>query len=323
LIADVYNGDNPYLEDVIERQMVINRLGYRLDKTANLDKSSLEKTFEACKQFKAKIDKCNPEKVIFIATSAARDAKNSDELINGVEKILGIKPKIINGETEALYSFLGVISSVKKKLTNLSVVIDIGGGSTEIALGGSALASAYSMQAGSIRVAELFFDASSSNYSLPPNLEQINAAEKFIDYELDKAIKHIFESKSAKEPLKNENKITIFGVAGTITTICANALHLDKYDSKKIDKASLDLKQVFASCDELKIMNYEQLKALPFMHPGRIDSMAAGAVIYKRVLQRLQYEFSKYNIEIATTITSEKDILDGVALFSASKSPIS
>ncbi|MDR3152470.1 MAG: DUF501 domain-containing protein [Bifidobacteriaceae bacterium] len=323
-IMDVFS--KKYLKDIIPRKMIVNRLGKNLEQSQILDEESLNKTFFACREYKKLIDKNLAQDVIFIATSAARDAKNSDELLKGVEKILQIKPQILSGDDEAKYSYLGVISSNVQKSNSSSLVIDIGGGSTEIAFGTkNNLKSSYSMQAGSIRLAELFF------HNLPPANHQMAKAKDFLEGELKLAISKIF---SDSQNLLNQNllgqnlprqnslktllpkkKINIYGVAGTITTITANALGLSRYDWKKIDKTSLTLEEIIISCDQLIAMNYKQLEALPFMHKGRIDSMAAGAVIYKEVLSRLEKELTKRNFQINKIITSEKDLLDGLALF--------
>ncbi|MDR3116449.1 MAG: DUF501 domain-containing protein [Bifidobacteriaceae bacterium] len=318
-IMDVFS--KKYLKDIIPRKMIVNRLGKNLEQSQILDEESLNKTFFACREYKKLIDKNLAQDVIFIATSAARDSKNSDELLKGVEKILQIRPQILSGDDEAKYSYLVVISSNFQKSNSSSLVIDIGGGSTEIAFGAkNNLKSSYSMQAGSIRLAELFF------HNLPPANHQMAKAKDFLEGELKLAISKIFSNsqnllgqnlprQNSLKTLLPKKKINIYGVAGTITTITANALGLSRYDWKKIDKTTRTLEEIIISCDQLIDMNYKQLEALPFMHKGRIDSMAAGAFIYKEVLSRLEKELTKRNFQINKIITSEKDLLDGLALF--------
>ncbi|MDR3127709.1 MAG: DUF501 domain-containing protein, partial [Bifidobacteriaceae bacterium] len=273
LIADAYkfklNKQLPkiYLKDVIPRKMEINRLGLNLNKTGLLDKSSLNKTFSVCRNYKKLIDQYHVEQVIFVATSASRDAKNSGELVQGVEEILQVKPYIIDGQTEALYSYLGVISSVNFssiKDSGLSVIIDIGGGSTEIAIGVNGLINGlsaqnklanmlkvtYSMPIGAVRLAELFFN------KLPPSQTQQNQAIEFINQQIDKAFEKLFAKNIAKSLYKTGEKIRVYGVAGTVTNITAKALNLPYYNSEVIDKTKLDLEQIFSNIDSLVNKSY-------------------------------------------------------------------
>ncbi len=105
-----------------------------------------------------------------------------------------------------------------------------------------------------------------------------------------------------------EEARTLVGVAGTVTTVTAHALGLTSYDPKAIHGATLTLDQVQTACTELIEMPREQRAALPFMHPGRVDVIGAGALVWRRITERMQATG-----RISAQVTSEHDILDGIA----------
>ena len=283
LIADI-DGDN-FRE--VHRDMEIVRLGQGVDATGKVDPEAIERTLTATKKYAEVIASKGVEKVRFCATSATRDAANRDIFIDGVREILGIEPEVIAGTEEAALSFMGAT----KGLTHAEkpfLVVDIGGGSTEFVLGGEQVDFAKSVNIGCVRMSERHFKKQ------PPGAESIQSAIKDIDEAIADAAFIV--------PLK-ESK-TLIAVAGTATTVAAAALGLSEYDRHAIHLSRVSAQKVIEVAQMFGLMSREEISALGYMHPGRVDVIAAGSLVLSRVM-------------LATGATefvaSESDILDGMA----------
>ncbi|MBV7364201.1 Ppx/GppA family phosphatase [Actinomycetaceae bacterium TAE3-ERU4] len=290
LIADRY--EDGHLEDIV-REMRIVRLGEDVDKTGRLASQALERTFAALDEYAHLIRSHGVEKVMFVATSASRDAENSAEFVAGVESRLGIKPEVIAGTREAELSFRGATSALKPSSLKPVLVVDIGGGSTEFALGTDDLSASISVDMGCVRLTERFLKEGKRE-----------DAELFIDELLDRADEVVNFSQVA----------TLVGLAGSVTTITAHALGLDEYDPERINGASLTLEQVDNSCAALFYASASEKEKMSFMHPGRRDVIAAGALIWSKIINRVDSEVARAGGRLGEIITSEHDILDGIAL---------
>jgi exopolyphosphatase/guanosine-5'-triphosphate,3'-diphosphate pyrophosphatase len=223
----------------------------------------------------------------FCATSATRDAQNRELFIDGVEKILGVTPEVISGEEEANLSFLGAVREMHSSDAPY-LVVDIGGGSTEFVFGDSVVESARSVNIGCVRMSERHLN------SQPATSESIEAAIVDIDKAIAQAAE-IVPIKSAK---------TLVAVAGTATTVAAAALGLDSYDRFAIHLSRISASKVSEISKMFLGMTRDQIVALGFMHPGRVDVISAGALVLDRVLKQSgATEF----------VASESDILDGIA----------
>ena len=283
LIADI-DGDN-FRE--IHRDMEIVRLGQGVDATGAFDPEAIERTLTATKKYAEVIASKGVEKVRFCATSATRDASNRDIFIDGVREILGIEPEVIPGTEEAALSFMGAT----KGLTHAEkpfLVVDIGGGSTEFVLGGEEVEYAKSVNIGCVRMSERHLKKQ------PPSAESIQNAIKDIDEAIADAA-YIVPIKESK---------TLIAVAGTATTVAAAALGLKEYDRYAIHLARVPAQKVLEVAQMFQLMSREEIASLGYMHPGRVDVIAAGALVLSRVM-------------LATGATefvaSESDILDGMA----------
>ncbi|WP_024820081.1 Ppx/GppA phosphatase family protein [Arthrobacter sp. 31Y] len=283
------------LTDVV-REMRVVRLGQGVDATGELAPEALERTFAAARDYAELIKEHGAGRIRFAATSATRDARNRQVFVDGIRELLGVQPEVISGDEEAALSFAGASSVLPAMGEDPILVVDLGGGSTEFVLGDSSgVIAARSVDVGCVRLTERHLRSD------PPTAAQINAAEADVDAALDLAAQTV--------PL--DRATAVVGVAGSITTITAHALGLSAYQPNRIHGASLDLQTITDACTSLLEMTRDERAALPFMHPGRVDVIGAGALVWRRILGRLA-DVSHGTIRAA--VSSEHDILDGIAL---------
>jgi len=229
-----------------------------------------------------------PDTPWHLATSATRDAQNRDEFVAMVQRELGVAPEVITGAEEAELSFTGAASVLD--LTGGPVLVaDIGGGSTELVRGGDGPLRSFSMDVGCVRMTERHL------HDDPPTPAQIAATVTDLRAAIAEAREHV--------PLDAD--ATFIGVAGTVTTIAAIALGLERYDPEAIHGSTITAGQVADVTARLLAMTREQRAALPVMHPGRVDVIGGGALVLRTLLEE---------IGAPAVIASEHDILDGIAL---------
>ena len=299
LVADTQDdggsGRPPRLADV-HREMRIVRLGQGVDATGVLAPEALERTFAAVEDYAVTIRGLGAERVRFVATSATRDARNRDDFSAGIRSRLGVEPEVVPGLEEAALSFAGAASVLPLESGRPVAVVDLGGGSTEFVLGdASGVIAARSIDMGCVRLTERHL------HSDPPTAAEVAEAEDDVDRGIEEAL--------AEVPLAQAT--AVIGVAGSITTITAHALGLPSYQPERIHGAELPLDQIAAACGSLLGLSHDERIALPYMHPGRADVIGAGAIVWRRVLERMRELTAG---RIGTAITSEHDILDGIAL---------
>ncbi|WP_160667170.1 Ppx/GppA phosphatase family protein [Pseudarthrobacter sp. ATCC 49987] len=296
LIADVEtDGAAPRLNDVV-REMRVVRLGQGVDATGELAQEALDRTFAAAADYAGQIRHHGASKVRFVATSATRDARNRQVFVDGIRELLGVEPEVITGDSEAALSFAGASSVLPSRGEDPVLVVDLGGGSTEFVLGNAdGVIAARSVDIGCVRLTERHLRSD------PPTAEQIAAAEADVDAAVDEAARTV--------PL--DRAAAVVGVAGSITTITAHALALPEYSAAAIHGTELPLDAVRRACTELLEMSHAERAALPYMHPGRVDVIGAGALVWRRVMERLS---EATDGRVGTAVTSEHDILDGIAL---------
>jgi exopolyphosphatase/guanosine-5'-triphosphate,3'-diphosphate pyrophosphatase len=295
LVADVDPATGT-LRDVT-REMVVVRLGEGVDRTGLFAPAALERTFAAVDVYAETCRELGAEAVRFVATSASRDAANRELLVAGVERRLGVVPEVITGDEEARLSFRGATGALADGLDGPFLVVDLGGGSTELVLGGREPEHAHSMNVGCVRLAERHLSAD------PPGAREIELAVRDIREALDAAAKDVPFARAR----------TLVGVSGTVTTITAHVLGLDAYRPERIDGSILPIDDVVAAADDLLGMTRAARAALPFMHPGRVDSIGAGALVWREVVLRVRREVEDAGGSLDTVVTSEHDILDGIA----------
>ncbi|MBC7631155.1 Ppx/GppA phosphatase family protein [Aeromicrobium sp.] len=268
------------------REMRIVRLGAGVDQTGHLSEESIDRTLMATREFAELTAMFGVTQVRFCATSAVRDADNAREFGDAIEDILGVRPVVLAGLDEARASFLGATRDLDSVRT---LVVDIGGGSTEIVVGtGQDIEWSVSLDIGSVRLTERFLSSD------PASVSEVIACMNHLDAVLAPVVTDLAPVGS------------FVGVAGTVTTVAAHSLALPTYDSRRIHGARLALDDVRAACMSLVQMPVADRRALPFMHPGRADVIGGGALILDRLIDLLP-------LDTDTLVVSEHDILDGIA----------
>ncbi len=293
LVADA-NPETGELVD-LDRRMTVVRLGQGVDRTGMLAPEALERTFAACREYAAAIKELGAEKVRFVATSASRDASNRDDFVRGVLDILGVEPEVISGDEEAQLSFTGATKELTgdSGLAKPYLVVDIGGGSTEFVVGDSRVQAARSVDVGCVRMTERHL-VEDGKVVDPPTPDRIAAIRADITAALDLAEQSV--------PLREAR--TLVGLAGSVTTVAAVALGLPAYDSAAIHHSRIPYEQVTAVVERLTSATHDERAAIPVMHPGRVDVIAAGALVLLMIMER---------IGASEVVVSEHDILDGIA----------
>ncbi|MFF3546025.1 exopolyphosphatase [Streptomyces platensis] len=279
----------------LDRRMQIVRLGQGVDRTGRLAPEALERTFAACREYAAVIKGLGAEQVRFVATSASRDAENRDDFVRGVVDILGVEPEVITGDQEAEFSFNGATKELtgRADLERPFLVVDIGGGSTEFVLGADSVRAARSVDVGCVRMTERHL-VHGGVISDPPTDGQIAAIKADVATALDRA----------EETVPLREAATLVGLAGSVTTVAAIALGLDRYESEAIHHSRISLAKVREITDRLLSSTHAERAAIPVMHPGRVDVIAAGALVLLSIMERTG---------AAEVVVSEHDILDGIA----------
>ncbi|PYG00891.1 Ppx/GppA phosphatase [Georgenia satyanarayanai] len=291
LIADV-SRRGPLVE--VTRQMEVVRLGQGVDRTGMLDPAALGRTLTAVRRYAEICAEHRVESIRFVATSATRDAGNRHTFVDGVRTLLGVEPEVVSGQEEAALSFAGAASVIGSEQPRPLLVVDIGGGSTELVVGDDVPRTGVSLDMGSVRLTERHLRAD------PPTGKQVRAARQDVRDALAEAAREISLAEVR----------TVVGVAGSVTTVTAHALDLPEYDRSRIDGAELPTPAVLASCEALLHATREERAAMGFMHPGRVDVIGAGALIWGEVVSAVQ----RATGNLPTVRTSEHDILDGIAL---------
>jgi len=286
LVADI-DLDAGTLRDV-DRRMEIVRLGQGVDRTGRFAPDALVRTIEACRRYGDAVRETGAERLRFVATSASRDVENREELASGVRSALGVEPEVVTGDEEAALSFAGATRELAGHVAEPVLVVDIGGGSTEFVLGTRAVQSARSVDIGCVRMSERHLRSD------PPTGHEIAAARGDIDAAIS----------LAEETVPFDRARTLVGLAGSVTTVAAMALDLPSYLPERIHHARVSADDVRRVALQLLTMDHAARAALPFLHPGRVDVIGAGALVLSAILDRVPVE---------EVVVSEHDILDGIA----------
>lgn len=275
------------------RRTEITRLGRGVDRTGQLDPAALARTLEVLGGYGEQLRGLGATRVRVVATSASRDASDRAGFVAGVVARLGVEPEVVSGDEEATLAFAGATTGLAAAAPDLGrpwLVADVGGGSTELVLGdGSGRPVGCSVDVGSVRLTERHFAAD------PPTAGQVRGAEADIDVALA----------LVRETVPVERAATLVGVAGSVTTVAALAMGLERYDSDRVHLARVPAADVRAVAGRLLAMTRDERAALAVVPAGRVDVIAAGALIVSRLVDALGVE---------VLVASERDILDGIAL---------
>ena len=311
LIAEADRDDSgrPRLE-VLRRRNEIVRLGQDVDRTGLLDPEALERTLAAVASYAADCTELGvaPGGDVrrFVATSATRDARNREDFVAGVRSLLGIEPEVVSGQEEARLSFTGSLLGAGEDEgtpgpgeygASPRLVVDLGGGSTELVLGVDEPCAAISLDTGSVRITERFLAD-----GVTPEAEAAARAE--VRGLLDEAERVVDLSAPGR----------LVGLAGTITTVTAHALDLQAFDPQALNGAELSPQAVLASCEAIIHSTPEQRASWGYLAPGRRDVIAAGALVWSEVVTRVVERTAAAGRPLARVTTSLYDILDGIAL---------
>ena len=272
--------------DVLRRMETV-RLGEGVDATGELSEAALARTFACFEEYQREIVAFDVRKLRCVATSATRDARNREVFTNGVLERIRVEPEVISGREEAELSFAGATMGLRD-LARPALIIDLGGGSTEFVLGDRTPEFAWSTNIGCVRMTERHLAGD------PPGDEELAQSIADINAAIDEAAQHV--------PL--ERAEAIVGLAGTVTTVAAHALGLDRYDAEVLHGARLPSEQILAAAADLVAMSRAERAALPFMHPGRVDVIGGGALVLAEIVRR---------VGLPELVVSEHDLLDGIA----------
>jgi exopolyphosphatase/guanosine-5'-triphosphate,3'-diphosphate pyrophosphatase len=285
LVADVADG-----AVVAEhaREMVITRLGKGVDRSGRFDPAALARTLEVLAVYAETCRRLGVERRRLVATSATRDAADRQVFLDGVRDLLGVEAEVLTGRDEAAAAYRGATADLAGD--QVTLVVDIGGGSTELICGhGTTSGAMVSLDIGCVRLFERHL------HSDPPAAAEVAALRA------DVAV-HLAGVAGVLDPAAAER---VVGVAGTVTTVTAIALGLDAYDPRRIHRAALDASDITATAGKLAAMTVAERAALPVMAKGREDVIVAGALLLDELVGTFQ---------LRQVLASETDILDGVLL---------
>ncbi|WP_116114606.1 exopolyphosphatase [Austwickia chelonae] len=284
----------PVVHELLRRAEVV-RLGEGVDSSFSLTPQAMMRAWEVTEEYARVCSAMGVERLHFVATSAARGASNTEDFLQGVADRLRawqVAPEVVNGQTEAALTFRGATSAVAAAgFPGDYLVVDLGGGSTEFVRGLTGVRKALSADIGCVRLAERYLQEDS------PGLAAVKAIRGETQVVLDRV-----------ESLVGFAGVhTLVGAAGSVTTIAAHALGVAEADMNQVHLSRMSVDDVLAACAELASMSREQRAALPYMHPGRVDVIVSGALVWAGIVERVGAVAG-----LDSVVTSVHDILDGV-----------
>jgi exopolyphosphatase/guanosine-5'-triphosphate,3'-diphosphate pyrophosphatase len=275
LVADVADG---MVEEVLRRS-VVTRLGEGVDSRRRLLPLPIARVRNVLSEYRRDAERLEAERTLLVATSAVRDAENGEAFLGEIEWSYGFVTRLLSGDDEAALTLRGI--GTGREVDEQTLVLDIGGGSTELVVG----ASRTSVDVGSVRITERFL------HSDPPTPDELGAAAA--------------EIRSHLPALSVERAI---GVAGTITSVAALDLGLEEYDRERVHGHVLTRDGARRQLERLAALPLAERRLLPALDPERAPVIVGGALVLVEVLDR--YGLSALDV-------SERDILDGAALEAA------
>jgi len=298
LVADVVREPDgrPRLTDV-HREMRVVRLGEGVDATGRLSSHALDRTWRALADYAAVITASGVVRTRMVATSATRDAGNRADFVEMVRSTLGQDPEVITGDEEAELTFAGAVGDLDPA-SGPFLVVDIGGGSTELVIGervgaSNRLAGGVSLDIGCVRITERILRGD------PPSSTERDRARRWA--------RQILADGLDRLPVHRVRRL--IPVSGTATTVAAAALRLPTYDPARIHLAELPIDRVHTVADTLLGATRAHRAALGYMHPGRVDVIGGGALILSVMIELVAARTPIHQVTV-----SEHDILDGIVL---------
>ncbi len=240
------------------------RLGAGLDASRKLSPESIARSLVICSEYRSVLDRHQITTPTIVGTQALREASNAEDFIEPAERILGGRIEVIPGTREAELAFISVARTFRELAGAPYVVVDVGGGSTEIITSdGNRMVSAVSVPIGAVRQTERFLRGD------PPSASELAALDADIDARLS--------------ALELPTGIPIVGTAGTATTLASVALELEAYDPVAVTGVRLDTEEVESLYRRFARLTTARRAALVGMEPQRADVIIGGAAIYARI----------------------------------------
>jgi exopolyphosphatase/guanosine-5'-triphosphate,3'-diphosphate pyrophosphatase len=252
----------------------------------------MERTFAALRSYRAVMDAEGVAKARLVATSAVRDSTNGKDFLLAAADIIGAPAELLPGAEEGRLSFAGATGDLPAGPGTV-VVVDIGGGSTELVTASDGRILSVSLDIGCVRLTERYLAGD------PPTAEEVAAAMTAVATELDRAVETV-------PPLGDLGSAArLVGLAGTVSTLAGLELGLLDYDRDRIHHAVLSAAAVSRWCAVLGAERVEERAQRPGLPPGRQDVIFGGALVLREVMTSLGFE---------ECIVSEDDILDGLIM---------
>jgi exopolyphosphatase / guanosine-5'-triphosphate,3'-diphosphate pyrophosphatase len=270
--------------------MRITRLGQGVDATGRLSDEAIGRTVQVLTDFRQSMDAHDVAAARLIATSAVRDAENGSEFLDRATKVIGVPAERLTGDNEGRLAFRGATYDLAPG-PEADLVVDIGGGSTELVTELAGSIAAYSMDIGCVRVTERFLRHD------PPEAAEITKAREYINQQISRALEQAPELVQATGRL--------IGLAGTVSTLAALEQKLTVYEREALHHAMLTADAVDRWCLQMSGDASSVRAEYPGMLDGRQDVLLGGALILKQVMEKFAFE---------TCLISESDILDGLVL---------
>lgn len=288
LVAEVDGHGRDAKVTTLDRRMTITRLGQGVDADRRLHPDAIARTLAALDEYGAALREHGVEHVRAVATSAARDAANRDDLFDPAIPLIGVRPELISGDEEARLSFLGATADLDGVAAPY-LVVDIGGGSTEFVLGRDQPDGAISVDMGCVRITEQLLHGD------PPSPEELSNAVGHVR-DLLRDVEQAIPAASGAS--------TLVGLAGTVSTMAAIDLGLAAYDRDLIHGYRLTHAAVEDAFRALATESREERRHNPGLEPGRVDVIVGGAIVLVTILRTFGFD---------EVLVSESDILDGIA----------
>jgi exopolyphosphatase/guanosine-5'-triphosphate,3'-diphosphate pyrophosphatase len=273
--------------EILERTNTITRLGKGVDATGRLDPAAIERTVEVLRGYREAMDRHGVERTRMTATSAARDATNRDDFFDAAEAAVGVRPELISGAEEGQLSFSGATADLDPA-DGPFLVVDIGGGSTELIYGTDHVEGVISLDIGCVRLTEKYLEHD------PPQPEELLAAISLTETYLNDVVREIPEAAGARR---------LIGLAGTITTVAAVDIGLLEWDRDAIHHFVLTHEAAEDVFRTLATEAVEDRKHNPGLDPARADVIVGGLCVLVTIFRTMGFD---------ELLVSEADILDGL-----------
>lgn len=277
--------------EILDRQMRVTRLGQGVDTTRKLSSEAIERTLAVLADYRESMDAHGVARARMAATSAARDASNAKEFLTAAKEVTGVEPELLSGDEEGRLSFRGATADLPDANPDGELVVDIGGGSTELVLGkpgSDDSIKVLSMDIGCVRITERFFRTD------PPGAEELRDARQEVSGELARARDSI-----GSPPSRGR----VIGLAGTVSTLGSLQLGIGSYERERVHHTNLTRADVDVWLERLASETTSDRAVRPGMDPGRADVIVGGVLILSEVMEVFDRD---------TCLVSEADILDGL-----------